>query len=575
MVQVFLSWCWIGISAFLCGIATLKLVKKITGYEEKSIDMTLLFGLCFLTVYAQTFSLFYKVGALATLILLGMNVVFLVLFRKDIGERLRPRPLNCRVAVLALFAILVIVISSTYIQHYDTYLYHGQSIRWVEEYGVVPGLGNLHNRLAYNSAIFSLQALFSMKFLLGTSLHTLNGFIVFVLGGYALTTFKVFQAKKFYPSDIMRLVMLFSLFYGESCFTISSCGSDTLALGVITYIFTKWLSYNEEEAEVVPYALLCLLGVYAVTVKLSVAMIVLLTIQPAIQLIKKKAGKQIAFYILLGLAIAVPFLARNVIISGYLVYPYPELDLFNVDWKMPEYTLLFDRNEIKAWGWGLNDVYLFDTPIKEWFPVWIKGIGSTMRTLFYTNLVLLLPVTLWEVYKAIKKKNWTGLLTVATIIACMALWFVGSPLPRYGSVFLVLLPAYALGEAALTIQRNPKGYRTVGPIALLFVVLCLKPAVTYIRNNEFFELKSPDYFIKAAKEAEFDGQTMYYPAEGDHMGYHVFPSTPYVERLELIEFRGESYADGFKMKDAYKDAYVTTYGEIDQTNVFDGNGQKE
>lgn len=60
--------------------------------------------------------------------------------------------------------------------HYDSDLYHAQSIRWIEEYGVVPGLGNLHERFAYNSSFFALSALFSMKFLCGTSMHTMSGF---------------------------------------------------------------------------------------------------------------------------------------------------------------------------------------------------------------------------------------------------------------------------------------------------------------------------------------------------------------------------------------------------------------
>ena len=43
--------------------------------------------------------------------------------------------------------------------HVDTGLYHAQAIRWIEEYGVVCGLGNLHSRFAYNSAAFALCAL--------------------------------------------------------------------------------------------------------------------------------------------------------------------------------------------------------------------------------------------------------------------------------------------------------------------------------------------------------------------------------------------------------------------------------
>ena len=51
--------------------------------------------------------------------------------------------------------------------HYDTGLYHAQAIRWIEEYGVVPGLANLHSRFGYNSASFALSAFFSETWLIG------------------------------------------------------------------------------------------------------------------------------------------------------------------------------------------------------------------------------------------------------------------------------------------------------------------------------------------------------------------------------------------------------------------------
>ncbi|EMO63800.1 hypothetical protein LEP1GSC133_1179, partial [Leptospira borgpetersenii serovar Pomona str. 200901868] len=34
---------------------------------------------------------------------------------------------------------------------YDSGLYHIQSIKWIQEYSVVPGLANLHGRFGFNS----------------------------------------------------------------------------------------------------------------------------------------------------------------------------------------------------------------------------------------------------------------------------------------------------------------------------------------------------------------------------------------------------------------------------------------
>ena len=93
-----------------------------------------------------------------------------------------------------------------------------------------------------------------------------------------------------------------------------------------------------------------LLAVYAVSLKLSAAMVVVLAFVPFLILINNKCWKLLGIWLLSGCAIIMPFLIRNVIISGYLLYPYPELDMFSVDWKMAEKTVYADRESIKRWA---------------------------------------------------------------------------------------------------------------------------------------------------------------------------------------------------------------------------------
>ena len=45
-----------------------------------------------------------------------------------------------------------------------------------KEYGVVPGLANLHSRFGYNSASFALSAFFSETWLIGRPMHCVAGF---------------------------------------------------------------------------------------------------------------------------------------------------------------------------------------------------------------------------------------------------------------------------------------------------------------------------------------------------------------------------------------------------------------
>lgn len=77
------------------------------------------------------------------------------------------------------------------------------------------------------------------------------------------------------------------------------------------------------------------------------------------------------------------FLIRNIIISGYILYPYAQLDFFHVDWKMPKELVVFDHNEIIVWGRNLNDVRKYDWGIESWFPIWWETLTKAQMFLCY------------------------------------------------------------------------------------------------------------------------------------------------------------------------------------------------
>ncbi|MCM1189404.1 MAG: hypothetical protein NC541_08925 [bacterium] len=576
MILIAVSWLWIGISALCVGYAMLSLLNKLTGYAKLDMDMVLLTGICFLTVYAEFFSLVYKVGAAATVLLLCIVLAVAFLMRKSFWQYIRNMISKLRTEKTALVlgvggAIVVLVlITSGDILHYDTGLYHAQSIRWIEEYGVVRGLGNLHNRLAYNSSVFCLQALFSMKFLVNQSLHSVNGFITMLLLSYGVLSVKAFRQRRFFVSDFLRLGLIIFLNDPQNYLAVSSSGSDHLALGLVFYILIKWISlWEDKEEQEAPYAYLCLLALFDVSVKLSAAMIVLLMLYPAVKLIKQKKRVEIGCYIFAGFIIILPFLIRNVMISGYLLYPYPELDLFDVDWKMPAYTLTFDRNEIKVWGWGLNNVRLFDTPFREWFVFWYGNLSRFLKQLFVLNVLTTIVAFIYSLYKGFKR-DWRYFLIVLTVTACFALWFIGAPLSRYGSAYMMMMPLLVLGKL-LVGECKERKFASGEAAAIMIALLsyCMYPILHYGMNCEWkYKRTGADYYQYTCNEYKLGEETIYVPQDGDQAGYYAFPSTPYAARLDLIELRGRDISEGFRMKEEYRDAFVTTYGYLDDRDMF-------
>lgn len=462
MIECLISWIIILVSAYLWGSVWLdKLAKVSTRLSDSDkmenvcwrTDDCIIAGMCMLTVYAQAFSIFYKVGAIALAVVMVIDVSFLFMLKKQLLFELKQCFSEANgiktmsvIIVCVIVGISVLRETALPVGHYDSTLYHAQSIRWIEEYGVVKGLGNLHNRLAYNSAFFCLQALFSFSFLIGKSLHTVNGLIVAVFLCYAVCSAKIWNRKGAAVSDFIRLGLVAYLVSEISVW--SSPGSDLLSVGLVLYIICKWQSYSEDkENELLLYTELCFLAVWAVSVKLSATVLIILVVYPAFHLLRNKEWKRIVVYILTGIGIISPFLVRNVLISGYAIYPYPELDLFHVDWKMPAYTLLFDRNEITAWGRGLKDVFRFNEPIKVWFPIWYESLGTLKKWWWMAVIsgIIMLIKSFYMLIQSIQKyvAGYSNvedalkyMVMVLAMTGCMLLWFVGAPLPRYGGVFI-------------------------------------------------------------------------------------------------------------------------------------------
>ncbi len=581
MISVLADWIVIIYFALITGVSLWKIAGLKKEEMTSNIETLMLLGFMILTAYAEYFSLFYKVGAVA-LSLLFVISIFLIIWCKNeliyIFKSLKALKWYYYVLILVISLICIALASKTP-GHYDTYLYHAQSVRWIEEYGVVKGLGNLHNRLAYNSAIFSLDALFSFEFLIDQSMHAVDGLFTCIYLFYAVRSIKIFKDKKIYISDMLRIGMTAYLISSETRGFISSLSSDIPALGLLLFIFIKWMDLNEKEEKnedkdknLMPYGILCILGVYAISIKLSVAMCILLSIPVGILLIKKKNIKGFMFCLISGTLVILPFLLRNIIISGYLIYPYSGIDLFNFDWKMPASVLDYDRHEILSWGRGIKDVYKYNLPITEWFPGWFGNLNLFLKICLILNPFAFIIATVKGI-RELKQKNWGGITFIIVSLLCLIFWFTGSPDSRYGGVYMSILPLAAVGVVLQWIFSSIKDKKKAAKAGIytLMTALCLyiglatfiltKEAVT----GEKIGLKRCNDYIKlGCYEAVLDNQMIYIPIQGDQGGYYYFPETTGEQILEVIELRGDDLKEGFRIKEEYRDKKLNSYGFIDE-----------
>ena len=551
MLSVFLSFLYIGITTFLLGFGVRVFTNKYFGYEIREITSLLYAGLGVATVYSGIYSLFAGVNAMANMVLVMGCTLIAVVFREQLGEFCRKQKLSMNKGKLLFAFILMLLFSygaSRGYLHFDSGLYHAQAIRWIEEYGVVPGLANLHCRLAYNSSAFTLTALYSMEFLVGQSLHTVAGFMAMVLCGKALSVVQVFSRKKVLVSDFVKVALLFyiSIIYTE----MMSPASDYFAMLFLFYIVLTWVELEErQEKNIATYSMLCVLMAVTITVKLSAAIMLLLVLKPAVVLLREKRYGQIAIYIILGLLAVFPYLARNVILSGWLVYPFPSIDLFSFDWKIPAGETRYDAEEIKVYAKGMTDVLLKDLPMTQWLPNWfagLKGLEKIWVLSSAASIGLGMIAVIWGLVKKDIKRYGLYFLE-GVLIAGYLFWQIGTPLVRYGYIYILAFPFFTIGLWFVTILgKREKSYLLFAVVLLFFFVYKgsnLAQSVVDSANQEYYVWQR-DYETWAYDSYEIGGIEFYIPLESGQIGYDKFPGVPH-ERYD-VELRGTELREGFR-----------------------------
>lgn len=550
MLIVLLNWLYVTLTVFGLGVGVAAFVRKYLKYRIAHMDSLLMAGLVAACAYAQFFSLFYKVGLLCNVLLVAVCLVLLLWNRSLAGEylcRMWQDTGRGRKLVVILLVLVWAYFSSRGYIHYDSDLYHAQSIRWLEEYGVVPGLANLHERFAYNSASFALNALYSWAFLLPQSLHTISGYHGLLLSLAVLDLGKCVKRKRLRLSDFAGVAAIYYLTTITE--EIVSPASDYSIMCVLFWIVIHWLRLLEADEEekglqsIVPYGLLCIVGCYALTIKLTAGLILILLWKPAYYLLKEKKWKDIGIYLLMGLLVVLPWMIRTVVISGWLLYPFSALDIFSFDWKVSRELVDYDSACVKAWGKAIYDASRADAPLAEWFGNWFQTtLSGTEKLLILADFVCLPLTAVLGICAAVKKNAALGerFLVLLSMAASFMFWFFSAPLMRYGYAHVLLLVFLVVGTIFERIKANYWVIFLFG----VYGVYKLFTQVEYIIDTMEapYYIWQQDYNTYELNTYEVGGITFYAPVSGDQTGYASFPAAP---RSNHFRLRGDSLEEGF------------------------------
>ena len=211
--------------------------------------------------------------------------------------------------------------------HNDSGLYYNQFTKWITGYPVVPGLGNLHYRLGFNSHWHLLSAAFDMKSLGFSSTDDLNGLLFILIGWGAFDSVSRISALDQY--DLIWVLAILPLYWLLRFLTSTT---PDVASALIPFVYFAYF-WDRKASSSLP--LLAFLICFAGTIKVLSILHGIILIPIIYRTIREQNWSTLMITSALVTIVLVPWFARNVVQTGYLIFPLESIDLFSVDWKVP------------------------------------------------------------------------------------------------------------------------------------------------------------------------------------------------------------------------------------------------
>lgn len=440
--------------------------------------------------------------------------------------------------------------------NFDTGLYHLPSIHWFRSYPVIPGLGNLHGRLAFNQSYFLYAALLDVGPWRGDAFHIVSGiFPIVLIAQLTLRLLSPLRPGEDATRRLFWLLLAVPALNEVNNFNISSPSPDMLIFVLSLVLAMEFLDLLLAPAAAlrglrwrVPR--LVLLGMAGITVKLNFLVLggataALGVAVAAVRLARRQGARPALLLagrsICLGVLILLPWMSRGVILSGYPLYPLHQVSV-PVPWRVPKVAVLEEASVIHGFARDpFEEMRPWPIPDWRWFRVWALYTVEFSR--FHAVLPIALVafafgVTLHQRRRGVVAANARSMaLFMSLPCAALAFWFISAPHPRFaGGAFWIL----AAGANAFVLGRYGRERRR-----LMYGLAALIILFTSAFHGAFMGWIKPDpvHGFAPAPHPELktfvtdSGLVLYVDSNRSYQCWDLpLPNTGYPKRgLQLIE----------------------------------------
>ncbi|HUH96002.1 MAG TPA: hypothetical protein VLZ89_01495 [Anaerolineales bacterium] len=501
----------------------------------------------------QLLNLVVPINMFSSAPLLILGIIFAVIFfRKELSSR--PSLPRAYPALLAIAVLWLAILSMSSPTIYDDGLYHFNSIRWLNEYPIVLGLGNLHGRLAFNQSFFAYAAYLNLYPFFNHGYNLANSFLFLVLLAECLWyllrfVFQRAQEADFSSSTLAPIFFLPALIYMASVFEvlrtgISSPSPDIASLFLQILLFIHFVRALEEDlserSSRARIAFILIVSATMITVKLSnlfyvlavCAMLLLLRItrrQPS----ARPAPGIIGGWLALPILILALWSSRGVLLSGCPVYP-STFGCLPVPWAEPLASVRSEANWIYSWARenGLPPDQVLTSWM--WLGPWFNGIlQANGITVVYPVVISSLGIVASVLLRSRsqpKKVDGKTFLLPLPIWVGLIFWFGLAPDPRFANALFWILPVATVLVFLKSFAGSQKVKNRI--ILALFVLINANVVWFFINNPQTFTMiqahgYEPVPKVRLVERTTRSGLVVWTPLNGDQCWDSRIPCTPY------------------------------------------------
>jgi hypothetical protein len=485
MLLILISWIYILFTTINLGFG----FDKLAGLKNNHLVITSILGLFSVTVLASIWAVFGRINIEFHVFLLLLNIFLIAKFRKSILEIYKSflsefkQLQNSLKIVLILISVLIVAQCASIPFVIDNESYYIQTIKWLNEYGFVKGLVNLHLFYGQMSGWHIAQSVFNFSFLY-QNFNDLSGFCL-LLGNI----FSIQKLNEYYKNNnknyiIIGLFPLFNIFF----FQFISAPSPDIPVYVFSFILFFYFLENFKNITPEVYNLIVILVLFLLYIKnttLTFALIPILLLALHFKLLSRKLLKPV----LLAILVLLIFVIKNMIICGSPIFPSKIFSSLAANYAIPDSIQNFYYDQVKYYGYFVTIDQYHSMSFFDLFLQWISM--PKLNGLFNKIAVLLILIVPFFIYKSQNKKALWALYIIMALQLFLLL--ITSPQYRFFMNFILFFSLFCL----ISIVHNKKIFDALLVLSLLPTIIVLFLPVNLNRfSNHKFMLEISNFSIE-------------------------------------------------------------------------------